>query len=699
VSAGAFLGVDIGGTFTDVVLSDERGAVHVGKVLTTPHDPRQAVRRGIEEVLHRSGTDPGAVTRVVHGTTLATNVILQRAGARVAFVTTAGFGDMLRLGREARVEDDRYDLRFTKPEPPVDHRLTIEVPERIGADGSIVVALDPVAIAAAVTRLAGLRPEAIAICLVNSHANDAHEAALAAACRQGLPGTYLAVSTEVWPEVREFDRAMTTVMSAYVGPRMAEYLSGLESELEAIGVRCGVEIMESSGGVMSAAIAARRPIYTVESGGAAGVTAAGTIGAAAGFGDVISFDMGGTTAKAGVVRGGRPDVTHDFQVGGKGSFGSMRAGTGFPVKVPVVDLAEVGAGGGSIAWVDPGGVLRVGPQSAGSDPGPVCYGKGGTAPTVTDANVVLGYIDPAGIADDLQLDRDAALAAIDAVVAQPLGLDPLAAAWAIHDLANASMAAAIRVVTVQRGIDPRRFAVVAFGGAGPLHACRLADTFGIGTVVVPWAAGVASAIGLLSADLTVHRVRAVRYRLDDTDPSALEHEFVTLAQAASAELAHDGEHGAVRVTRQCDVRHVGQAHQLTVDVDPDPVDGEIMARAGERFRSRYRAEFGIALDSPLEIVHVRVTVSRGVDKVALGDPSAHVGGDAASARRGEREAWVPPDGPTTAAVYDWAALPPGATFDGPAIVQGADATVLVPGTRQATVDPHRNLVLDARPPS
>jgi N-methylhydantoinase A len=697
VSRGAFIGVDIGGTFTDIVLSDERGAVHVGKVLTTPDDPRRAVRRGIDEVLHRAGTAPGAVTRVVHGTTLATNVILQRAGAQVAFVTTEGFGDMLRLGREARVEDDRYDLRFTKPEPPVDHRLTIEVPERIGSDGTVVRALDPAAVAAAVDRLGTLRPEAIAICLLNSHVNDAHEAALAAACRNTLPAAYLAVSTEVWPEVREFDRAMTTVMSAYVGPRMAEYLSGLEAELAAIGVRCPVEIMESSGGVMSAAIAAQRPIYTVESGGAAGVTAAGTIGAAAGFGDVISFDMGGTTAKAGVVRGGRPDVTNDFQVGGKGSFGSMRAGTGFPVKVPVVDLAEVGAGGGSIAWVDPGGALRVGPHSAGSEPGPVCYGKGGTAPTVTDANVVLGYIDPAGIADDLELDRDAALAAIDATIATPLGLDAVEAAWAIHDLANASMAAAIRVVTVQRGIDPRRFAVVAFGGAGPLHACRLADTFGIETVVVPWAAGVASAIGLLSADLTVHRVRAVRHRLDGTDPADVEREFGALEAAARTELHRDAA-GEVRVHRQCDVRHVGQAHQLTIDVDDGTIDATALTRSGERFRERYRAEFGIELDSPLEIVHLRVTVSRVVEKVALGDPDARPGStDAGVALLGAREAWFPPDGPAKAAIYDWSALPPGAAFDGPAIVQGADTTVLVPRTRRAGVDAHRNLVLTALP--
>lgn len=700
MSRAAFIGVDIGGTFTDIVLSDVAGAVHVGKVLTTPDDPRIAVRRGVDDVLRRAGTDAAAITRVVHGTTLATNVILERKGARVAFVTTAGFGDMLRLGREARVEGDRYDLRFTKPEPPVDHRLTVEVPERVAADGSVVHMLDAAAVAAVVDRLARNAPEAIAICLLNAHVNPAHEAAIATACRERFPATYVAASSEVWPELREFDRAMTTVMSAYVGPRLADYLAGLEQELAAIGVRCPVDIMESSGGVISAALAARRPVYTVESGGAAGVTAAGAIGAAAGYRDVISFDMGGTTAKAGVVRGGRADITHDFQVGGKGSFGSVRAGTGFPVKIPVVDLAEVGAGGGSIAWIDAGGALRVGPRSAGSQPGPVCYGRGGTEPTVTDANLLLGYLDPAGIADGVRLDVDASRAAVDAAIARPLGLDPVEAAWAIHDLANAGMAAAIRVVTVQRGIDPRGFALLGFGGAGPLHAARLADTFGIETVVIPATAGVASAVGLLSADLTVHRVRAVRTALHaSTDGAALDRHFAALAADAAAELQTAPGAADVRIDRQADVRHAGQAHQLTIDVDDGPLDAAALERLGARFRARYLDEFGIALDSPLELVHLRVTVSRVVDTIALDAPvGARSTGDgpAAAGRAepvGERVAWFPPDGLVTARLHDWASLPAGAVVDGPALIRGADTTVVLPGSRRATVTASHDLVL------
>jgi N-methylhydantoinase A len=701
---GAFLGVDIGGTFTDVVLSDGDGAVHVRKVLTTPDDPRRAVRRGIEEVLAQAGTPAAAVTRVVHGTTLATNLILQRTGATVGFVTTAGFGDMLRLGREARVEGDRYDLFFTKPEPPVPHRLTFEVNERIAADGTVVRPLSEPSVAGVVAGLAEQGPEAVAICLLNSHAENRHERRLVAACREALPGAYVVASCEVWPEWREFDRAMTTVMSAYVGPALADYLTGLSSELAAIGLRCPVDVMESSGGVIRAELAARRPVFTVESGGAAGVTAAGAIGRSVGHDDVISFDMGGTTAKAGVVRAGRPDITHDFQVGGKGSYGSIRSGTGVPVKIPVVDLAEVGAGGGSIAWVDPGGSLRIGPRSAGSVPGPACYGRGGTEPTVTDANLVLGYLDPAaGLADGVTLSVGAACDAISRVVAGPLGLSVEGAAWAIHELVTANMAAAIRVVTVQRGIDPRDFALVAFGGAGPLHAVRLADTFSIGTVVVPWAAGAASAAGLCAADLTVHQVRSLRAPLDDVEPRVLAEAFADLEAQGRAALDTGEPDARFAVERMVGARHRGQAHQLTVDVPdapPDaPLDVAALGGIAGAFRSEYQRAFGVALDTPIELVTVQARVSRLVDKLdfaRVGPAPTGAGrtdGDARRALAGEREAWFPPGGTTPAAVYDWPLLGPGAGLAGPAIVQGPDTTVVIPPGRTATVDAHRNLVV------
>ncbi len=408
MSASWFVGVDVGGTFTDVVLADTNGEVVVDKLPTTPEDPRVGVIEGIRRVLATSGVAAADVSRVVHGTTLATNVILEQKGGPIAFVVTEGFADLLRLGREARVEEDRYDLFFTTPTPPVEPRLTFEVSERVNSSGAITRTLGADDVEELTRRVAASNPTAVAVCFLNAYANPDHERVVGEALRAALPDTFVVTSSEVWPELREYERAMTTVMCAYVGPVMAGYLSGLEIQLRELGVAGPLEIMDSAGGVMSAAMAARRPVRTLESGGAAGVTAAGLVERLIGAPAVISFDMGGTTAKVGIVRDGKPAVTNDFQVGGKGSFGGTRAGTGFPVKIPTVDLAEVGAGGGSIAWVDPGGALRVGPQSAGSMPGPACYGRGGTEPTVTDANLLLGYLDPSGLAGGVTLSVDAA---------------------------------------------------------------------------------------------------------------------------------------------------------------------------------------------------------------------------------------------------------------------------------------------------
>src|SRR3954447_358545 len=514
------LGADVGGTFTDLVLTGGAGAVHTAKVPTTPADPIEGIVRGVTEVLDDAGVEAAGVTRFVHGTTLATNVILQRTGAPVALVTTEGFADLLRLGRAAGVEEDRYDLHFPPAPPPVDPRLTFEVRERIDASGAVLVPLSDPAVEKVVAQVAAEAPAGVAVCLLHAYARPDHELAVARALRDALPGAFVASSSDVWPEMREYERAMTTVVSAIVGPVMSRYLDELGSRLGDLGVTCEVQVMDSAGDVMTATRAAALPVATVESGGAAGVLAAGLVGRAAGVGDVISFDMGGTTAKAGIVRDGRPAITHDFQVGGKGSFGGARAGTGLPLKLPVVDLAEVGAGGGSIAAVD-GGIVRVGPRSAGADPGPASYRRGGTDPTVTDADLVLGYLDPAKLAGGVTLSPERGRAALETHIAGPLDIDVVDAARAVHDIANAAMAAAIRVVTVQRGIDPRDFALVGFGGAGPMHVSRLADEFGITTVLVPWAAGVASAVGLVRADLGAEHRQPFPADLDALDTDEL----------------------------------------------------------------------------------------------------------------------------------------------------------------------------------
>ncbi len=689
---GWVLGADVGGTFTDLALTDGAGALHTAKVATTPADPIEGIVRGVAEVLADAGVEAADVTRFVHGTTLAANVILQRTGAPVALVTTEGFADLLRLGRAARVEEDRYDLHFTPAPPPVDPRLTFEVRERIDASGAVLVPLTDPAIEKVVAQVTTEAPVGVAVCLLHSYTCPDHERAVASALRAALPGAFVACSSDVWPEMREYERAMTTVVSAMVGPVMSRYLDELGVRLRAVGIVCGVQVMDSAGDVMSSARGAALPVATVESGGAAGVLAAGLVGRAAGAGDVISFDMGGTTAKAGIVRDARPAITHDFQVGGKGSFGGARAGTGIPLKLPVVDLAEVGAGGGSIASVD-GGILRVGPRSAGADPGPACYGRGGTEPTVTDADLVLGYLDPAGLAGGVTLSPERARAALEAAVARPLGIDVVDAARAVHDIVNAAMAAAIRVVTVQRGIDPRDFALVGFGGAGPMHASRLADEFGIATVVVPWAAGVASAVGLVRADLGAEHRQPFPADLDTLDVAALDAAFRALELRARDELDTTPD-GDVEVHRAVGMRVRGQVHALEVPLPDGPLEAAIAAMPVV-FSERSVAAYGLAPGPHAQLTSLRVRVvrpTRSPPPAAVDVPRPGRSPEPISTRPAyfaEHRDFV------ATPVFDWSRLAPGDTIRGPAIIQALDTTTVVPPARVATLDRARNLAVHA----
>ncbi|MGW3343869.1 hydantoinase/oxoprolinase family protein [Nonomuraea rubra] len=700
---GYAIGVDVGGTFTDVVLSGTSGAISVAKCLSTHYDPIAGIVSGVTRVL--GDRDPAQVTRVVHATTLATNAVLERKGARVAFVTTRGFRAAVPLGRYARVEEDRYDLRFTPPPPPVAPGDCFEVVERVSARGAVLTPLDPGSVRRVAAAIAARGIGSAAVCLLHAYANPAHERQVAEILRETVPD--VVTSSEVWPEIREYERATTTIMSAYIGPLMASYLSRLRERLAEIGIRAPVHVMESSGGVISAELAARRAVATIESGPAAGVLAA----AGAGFADAISFDMGGTTAKTCVVRGGRPEITHEFHVGGKGSFGGRRAGTGVPIKTPAIDLAEVGAGGGSVAWLDPAGALRVGPRSAGSSPGPACYGLGGSEPTVTDANLVLGYLSSASI----PLSPPLADKALDRL-ASPLGVSRAEAAYAVHEIVSASMASAVHVVTVQRGIDPRGFALVAFGGAGPMHAARIAERFGIGTVVVPAHCGVASAAGLLSGALSTERVLS---RLDAPDPEAL---FTSLAADAAADLDLDLAAPGVRVLRSVDVRFRGQSHDLTVAWSAD------RATLESRFFRRYAEVYGITQRGEIELVsyRIRVTTPPGAappdgaladDALAGGalasDASqptpAPPGAGAARSRAAEpgatrtastgtRRAYFPEcGGYTEVPVHTRQTLArAGGTAPGPAIIEDPESTTVVPPAWTATLTPAHAIHLTRR---
>lgn len=694
-SGGYSLGVDVGGTFTDVVLAGPEGQVAVAKCLSTHGDPTEGILRGVEAALDQGNVSPDQITRFVHATTLATNAILERKGVRVAFITTAGFRNVLPLGRYARVEEDRFDIHFDPPSPPVAPADCFEVPERMDARGEVVTPLDESAVRSVAMQIADRGVDAVAVCLLHSYANDSHERRVMEILSDSLPvGATVVGSCDIWPEVREYERATTTLMSAYVGPVMIRYLTELQARLVDFGIQAKVQVMESGGGVMSADLAGRRAVATIESGPAAGVISSCATGAAIGALNIVSFDMGGTTAKACLIRNGRPDITKEFHVGGKGSFGGRRAGTGVPIKTPAIDLAEVGAGGGSIAWVDRTGTLHVGPASAGSEPGPACYGRGGVEPTVTDCNLVLGYLDPTSIAGGtLELRKDLAEKVVRTALADPLGVEPPVAAQAVHDIANATMGSAVHVVTVQRGIDPRGFAVVAFGGAGPMHAARVAERFDINTVIVPPSCGVGSAVGLLVTDLSTDRVATRLVPQSEADPERLEEVYATLAEAGAGDLAVSlGDHD-VEIHRTSDVRFAGQAHEITISLPSTLLTKADIDDAVERFYDEYQRAYGIAMRGPMEFVSHRVRVTKIVPKVPVSKRPPAQSADKGSIS-GQRPAWFSELGSNVDVdVHERDLLRTGTTASGPCIIQDAESTIVVPPSWRAHVDDQLNVVL------
>jgi N-methylhydantoinase A len=494
------IGVDIGGTFTDVALvEEETGHIEIVKVSTTPRDFARGVIDAIREGLARNRVDPAEVALLAHATTVVTNALLEQKGAKAGFVTTRGFRDVLELRRSSRA--DLYDLFQDAPAVLVPRRWRFEVSERIDAQGQVVTPLDERDIDRVIAAIRDTGLETVAVSLLFSFLNDAHERVLGERLRRALPGVGVFLSSEILPEIREFERASTTGICAYVGPLLAAYLDRLQRAVTALGLP-PLHVMGSSGGVFDVAEALRMPAMAIESGPAAGVVAAALAGKQLGLSNLISFDMGGTTAKASLIADGEIAVTAEYEVGGSGHAKRWVQGTGHPVRVPVIDLAEVSAGGGSIAWVDPGGALKLGPRSAGADPGPAAYARGGNEPTVTDADIVLGYLDrEALLGGALSIDGAMAEAAIRERVGDPLGLGVIEAAAAIVDIVNNNMAAALRIVSLERGHDPREFALIAFGGAGPVHAAALAAELEIPEIIVPPAPGAFSALGLVATDL------------------------------------------------------------------------------------------------------------------------------------------------------------------------------------------------------
>ena len=683
------LGVDIGGTFTDATLLDEAtGEVRIGKVSTTPRDPSVGFLEAARRMLRQNAVDPADVAYVVHATTVATNAIIEGKTAPIGFVTTDGFRDMLEIARQVR--PSLYDLQFEKPKPLVPRYLCFGVPERLDARGNVVAPLDEDAVREVAAKLKAEGVAAVALCFLHSYVNAAHERRAAELIREVFPEAQLSVSSEVAPEFREYTRASTTVVNAAIQPVVARYLASIEGRLRDEGIRAELLVMQSSGGVFTFEAARERPVFMVESGPAAGVIAATHLGSALGFHDVISFDMGGTTAKAGLVLGGTPRVTKDYEVGStaKAGLGGQRGG--YPIRTPVIDLVEIGAGGGSIAWIDSGGALRVGPRSAGADPGPACYGNRGTEPTVTDANLVLGRLSPTNfLGGEIALDVELARKAIRERCAEPLGLEVVEVANAIVEIANAAMVNAIRLVSVQRGFDPREFVLVAFGGAGPAHANRLAAETEMPRVLVPMSPGIFSALGLLVTDLKHEYSATLIRRTEGLDADEVERAFQALEAQGRAALGREGATGGdVELIRAVDVRYVGQSYELTVALE----DGRFTPEVAARFHREHDRAYGYSAPAePTELVNVRLTALGKIAKPRLREVG--VRGTATPARRPVYFAEA--GGYVDTPVHDRYRLGAGAVLDGPAVVEELDSTTVVHPGYRATVDRYGNLLVES----
>jgi N-methylhydantoinase A len=684
------VGVDIGGTFTDLIVIDSAtGAFTLGKVLTTPDDPSQAVEAVLADTLQQAGIDPSELRQIVHGTTLVTNALIERKGARTALLTTQGFRDSIEIGRENRYE--LYDLMLENPRPLVPRYLRFDVPQRTLADGTTLVELDEGYVERVARELAASGVEAVAIVFLHSFTNPAAEQAARAAVERAAPGLRISISSDVVPAIREFERASTTIANVYVQARVERYLRELEARLARMGHAGGFFLMLSSGGIATVDTAVRFPVRLLESGPAAGALAATVYGQHSGHPNLLSFDMGGTTAKICVIDGGRPLIAHEFEVDRIYRF---KKGSGLPITIPVIEMIEIGTGGGSIARVDALGLLKVGPDSAGSAPGPACYGRGGTQPTVTDADLVLGYLDPKYfLGGKMQLDLDGARRAIEREIAQPLGVSVEEAAWGIHQIANENMANAARVHALERGKDPHRFPLFAFGGAGPVHAYRIALALGAPALLAPLGAGVMSTVGFLSAPLAFDFVRSWRAQLHDLDwvrANALLGEMRAEGQELLERSGVPGD--AISYRREVDMRYVGQGHEIPVPLPDGPLDATHAAALQSAFEEVYRELYErLGPPVPLEILNWRVVASGPRPDVRL-QVRQQAGGDA---RKGERPAYFPEAGGFVATpIYDRYQLAPGAQLVGPAIVEERESTVIVgPGAR-CYVDEQYNLVVE-----
>jgi N-methylhydantoinase A len=682
------VGVDVGGTFTDIVLLGSDGTIHTKKISSSVENYAQAIVEGLVEVFRETGLRGDAIEEIRHGTTVASNAILEHKGARTGLITTKGFRDVLEI-RTLRMPR-MYDIAWTKPVALVERYLRQVVDERISAAGAVERALDPRDAERAVDALLAEKVEAIAVCLLHSFANPAHELAIKEVIKRKAPSLPCSISCEVLPEIKEYERTSTTVVNAYVTPIVASYLRALRKGLDGAGVRARLLLMQSNGGLTTDAAAVERPMHIIESGPAGGVVGAQALARAKQLPKVITFDMGGTTAKASMVEDGEVTRAQEYSVGAGIMIGSrLLTGAGYTLKVPAIDLAEVGAGGGSLVWIDPAGALQIGPESAGASPGPVCYDKGGETPTITDANLLLGYINPKHLVGGaLKLNAEKARRVFAEQVATPLGMPVEQAAYGAHLIAASNMIRAIKAVSTERGRDPREFALFAFGGNGPVFACGMAAALGMKRIVVPPSAGLFSSFGLLYADVEHHYGRTFRRLLRKSDPREIGRAWDALAKQALEQLAAEGFTAAkARIRRSAALHYHGQTYELTVPLPDGPIDFNHLEEAfGREHEKTYGHRAGA--EEPVELVSIQV-VGQGVRE-----------GPSVPARvRPSRAEPVPP-APRPAYFGTWVETPVlrrselATPRTGPLIVEEYDATCVVPPGARAELDAGGNILIE-----
>ena len=688
------VGVDIGGTFTDIVFLDADGRLFTKKVPSSVDNYARAIVEGVAEVFSEAGIGPDSIHEIRHGTTVASNAILELKGAKVGLITSAGFRDVLEI-RTLRMPR-LYDLTWEKPPPLVERYLRKVVNERINADGEAERVPDRTDIAAVVDGLLAEKVEAIAVCLINAYANPAHERLIEAVIREKAPDLPVCISADVLPEMKEYERTSTTVINAYVLPVVGAYMEALRKGLDDDGITAPIYLMQSNGGLTTSDTATRLPMHIIESGPAGGVIGSQAIAKASGLADVITFDMGGTTAKASMIAGGEVTRALDMQVGGGIMHGSrLLTGAGYALKVPAIDLAEVGAGGGSILSIDVGGSLKAGPLSAGAMPGPVCYDMGGEEPTITDANVLLGYINPKHLVGGaLPLNPEKAKQVFEQKIATPLGLPFDVAAHGAHLISASNMIRAIKAVSTERGRDPRNYALFAFGGNGPLFAAGMAETIGIRRVIVPPSPGLFSSFGLLYADVEHHYSRTFRRLLSAADPGELTEAWDGLAKDALAQLKREGFDGeTAAVERSASLHYKGQIYELAVPAPDGNFDATKLAELAERFGQEHETVYGhrAGPEEPVELVNIAV-VGRGLSETSrvpdklLSEAAARPTEAARDAFFGRENGWI-----ETPIIGRADLVKPVA---GPAIVEEYDATCLVPPGGTASLDRFGNIVID-----